>query len=224
MAQNELVSRDPLTQLIVQWREDANVSLSDAATMAFLRCADQVDAVLREAAAPVSPAVSSDVPQYAEPLGTGDRTDWISAAKRLGEMLAKDGPDGYYRFTPDQWLAWAREQVRRPQTTCASCGRLCMGYGGAPVEAQPGGWQPNRQKVRDELAMLFGDTQWDRDTWARVSNAFDTAWPGPPTEPASSLPARGKSVSGSQETGSATGRLSSSSSPTPKEPVAPSDQ
>jgi hypothetical protein len=37
---------------------------------------------------------------------------WQGAALRLGEELATSGPNGYYGFTPDQWLAWAQSVVR----------------------------------------------------------------------------------------------------------------
>lgn len=49
--------------------------------------------------------------QHPATLGSGDAMDWISAAKRLGELLAPDGPDGYYRFTPQQWFDWAKTKV-----------------------------------------------------------------------------------------------------------------
>ena len=32
---------------------------------------------------------------------------WRTAALRIGEALATSGPNGYYTFTPEQWLAWA---------------------------------------------------------------------------------------------------------------------
>lgn len=47
-----------------------------------------------------------------QPLGVGPVT-WESAARRLGEMLASDGPNGYGAFTPEQWLSWASAQVRK---------------------------------------------------------------------------------------------------------------
>ena len=37
---------------------------------------------------------------------------WRDAAMRLGEELASDGPVGYYQFTPEQWLTWARETLK----------------------------------------------------------------------------------------------------------------
>lgn len=45
-------------------------------------------------------------------LGDGPVTDWKNAALILGENLASTGPDGYYGFTPQQWLEWARQAVR----------------------------------------------------------------------------------------------------------------
>ncbi len=36
--------------------------------------------------------------------------DWKQAALRFGEELATSGPDGYYLFTPQQWLDHALEQ------------------------------------------------------------------------------------------------------------------
>lgn len=33
--------------------------------------------------------------------------DWRTAALRLGEMLATDGPTGYYATNPEAWLDWA---------------------------------------------------------------------------------------------------------------------
>lgn len=41
--------------------------------------------------------------------------DWRNAALRLGEDLAPDGPSGYYAFTPEQWLEWARDHLPRPK-------------------------------------------------------------------------------------------------------------
>jgi len=38
-------------------------------------------------------------------------TTWESAAQRLGEELATVGPDGYYNFSPAQWLEWALAQI-----------------------------------------------------------------------------------------------------------------
>lgn len=53
----------------------------------------------------------SEQEQHPAALGGEDAMDWISAAKRLGELLAPDGPDGYYRFTPQQWFDWAKTKV-----------------------------------------------------------------------------------------------------------------
>jgi hypothetical protein len=39
-------------------------------------------------------------------LGSEPHT-WQSAALRVGEELAKDGPPGYYGMSPDQWRSWA---------------------------------------------------------------------------------------------------------------------
>lgn len=44
-------------------------------------------------------------------LGQGETT-WRSAALMLGETLAANGPDGYYNFTPREWLAWVQAAVR----------------------------------------------------------------------------------------------------------------
>lgn len=43
-----------------------------------------------------------------------DVVTWQRAALILGEHLATTGPEGYYDFTPDQWLAWARDAVAKP--------------------------------------------------------------------------------------------------------------
>lgn len=42
--------------------------------------------------------------------------DWRSAALRVGEQLATDGPPGYYEFTPGQWLQWALITINHDQT------------------------------------------------------------------------------------------------------------
>lgn len=39
------------------------------------------------------------------------RVSWEQAARRLGEDLSSDGPNGYGSFTPAQWLQWARGAV-----------------------------------------------------------------------------------------------------------------
>jgi ribosomal protein S17E len=44
------------------------------------------------------------------------KTNWQNAALRLGEELASVGPDGYYDFTPEQWLEWALESARTGST------------------------------------------------------------------------------------------------------------
>jgi hypothetical protein len=36
---------------------------------------------------------------------------------------------------------------------------------------------PERQTVRDALALCFGNTMNDRQVWQQVSNAFDEIWP-----------------------------------------------
>jgi len=41
--------------------------------------------------------------------------DWRDAALMLGEQLAPNGPTGYYEFSPEQWLAWARDHLPRPK-------------------------------------------------------------------------------------------------------------
>lgn len=33
--------------------------------------------------------------------------DWQDAAMKLGERLSPRGPEGYYKFTANQWLQWA---------------------------------------------------------------------------------------------------------------------
>lgn len=55
-------------------------------------------------AASLSPAV----PPQETPLNHGDVRDWKTAALIFGESLASIGPTGYYAFTPQQWLEWAR--------------------------------------------------------------------------------------------------------------------
>lgn len=37
---------------------------------------------------------------------------WKQVAHMFGESLAPVGPDGYYSFSPDQWLKWAKDQIR----------------------------------------------------------------------------------------------------------------
>lgn len=39
--------------------------------------------------------------------------DWRDAAMKVGERLSPTGPDGYYDFTADQWLEWAKESISR---------------------------------------------------------------------------------------------------------------
>jgi hypothetical protein len=39
--------------------------------------------------------------------------DWHTAAMRLGEHLASDGPNGYGNFTPKQWLEWAQRAAKQ---------------------------------------------------------------------------------------------------------------
>jgi len=34
-----------------------------------------------------------------------------------------------------------------------------------------------RQEIRDALACCFGESQWDKQTWQIVAQAFDAAWP-----------------------------------------------
>lgn len=58
----------------------------------------------------MEPKVAPDAPGPSVSLGSHVVT-WWSAALRLGEELATVGPDGYYDFTPTQWLAWARSRV-----------------------------------------------------------------------------------------------------------------
>lgn len=43
--------------------------------------------------------------------------DWQNAALRLGEELASVGPDRYYEFTPEQWLAWALESLAKMRSS-----------------------------------------------------------------------------------------------------------
>ena len=45
----------------------------------------------------------------ARTLGSGAAT-WRGVALRLGENLAAVGPNDYYKFTPEQWLAWVLAQ------------------------------------------------------------------------------------------------------------------
>lgn len=56
----------------------------------------------------------------AEELATG----WRNAALRVGEELAKDGPDGYYAMPPDEWRAWAIEQAQQIAALRAENARL----------------------------------------------------------------------------------------------------
>jgi hypothetical protein len=37
--------------------------------------------------------------------------DWKQAAQILGEILVSDGPKNYYKFTPQEWLDWARKTL-----------------------------------------------------------------------------------------------------------------
>lgn len=37
---------------------------------------------------------------------------WREAALRLGEELASTGPNGYYEFTPEEWLQWALDTLQ----------------------------------------------------------------------------------------------------------------
>lgn len=39
--------------------------------------------------------------------------DWQNVAMKLGEKLALTGPEGYYDFTPDQWLEWAKQILEK---------------------------------------------------------------------------------------------------------------
>lgn len=47
------------------------------------------------------------MPLLAEGLSAQLATDWRNAALRVGEELAADGPEGYYAFSPEQWVQWA---------------------------------------------------------------------------------------------------------------------
>lgn len=86
-AQRELVARgESLNPLAMSGMADANEER-----------ADELEAAIR----------AEEEPQ---PLGSSV-TDWKSAALCLGESLAANGPNGYYAFTPDQWLTWARERA-----------------------------------------------------------------------------------------------------------------
>ncbi len=42
-----------------------------------------------------------------------EMTTWRDVALRAGEMMAANGPDGYYTFTPQQWLDWVTS-VQKP--------------------------------------------------------------------------------------------------------------
>ena len=39
-----------------------------------------------------------------------DSLTWKDAAKIFGENLSTVGPEGYYDFTPKEWLMWSQEQ------------------------------------------------------------------------------------------------------------------
>lgn len=60
----------------------------------------------------------SKVPLYEKPQ-PGSEGEWQKAALTLGESLSKHGPGGYYEYTPDKWLRWARQHVtdRQPSLT-----------------------------------------------------------------------------------------------------------
>ena len=62
---------------------------------------------------------SSSSSEDSEPTMLGQRTrplSWREAAMMLGESLSSDGPNGYYTFTPNEWLEWALQQVRKNGT------------------------------------------------------------------------------------------------------------
>lgn len=46
-----------------------------------------------------------------ETLQSGPVDRWESAALIIGEHLATVGPNGYYNFTPDEWVTWARSAL-----------------------------------------------------------------------------------------------------------------
>lgn len=64
-------------------------------------------------------AAPEDAQREATPLGTGIADDWRSAALRLGESLAPNGPDAYYRMTPMEWLNWALQTVTQREAATA---------------------------------------------------------------------------------------------------------
>lgn len=43
--------------------------------------------------------------------GVSGQGEWRHAAQRVGEELAKDGPEGYYGFTAVEWRQWAMRQL-----------------------------------------------------------------------------------------------------------------
>lgn len=50
-------------------------------------------------------------PKQDVPPDTKREAAWKGAAMRLGESMADSGPDGYYLFSPDQWLNWCANRV-----------------------------------------------------------------------------------------------------------------
>lgn len=38
---------------------------------------------------------------------------WKTAALMLGERLASVGPNGYYDFTPEEWLEWVLKTLKK---------------------------------------------------------------------------------------------------------------
>jgi hypothetical protein len=50
-------------------------------------------------------------------IGEAEKIDWKSAALCFGEELVDVGPDGYYNFTPAQWIEWVKKEYQpTPQT------------------------------------------------------------------------------------------------------------
>lgn len=73
-------------------------------------------------AEPAARAEPSEWGTRREGQGTGDTKEpmtwdtdsrWKRVAMRFGELLSKEGPLGYYKFSSDEWLHWARNTMAR---------------------------------------------------------------------------------------------------------------
>lgn len=45
-----------------------------------------------------------------------EEPSWRNAALRIGEDFSHIGPEGYYSFSPSQWLDWALKHCPKPPT------------------------------------------------------------------------------------------------------------